>query len=83
MSEASNTLTLDGVSHEVSKFSTQVQQAVGIYNAFNAELQKEQLAVLKTQSALQALGAQIAQAVRKELDEAAPVAAAEEAPAAE
>jgi hypothetical protein len=71
------TLTLDGVQHDVEKFSPAVQNAVGIYNTFNAELQKEQLAVMKTQAALQSIGAQIAEAVKKELAE---VVVPEEAP---
>jgi uncharacterized protein with NRDE domain len=61
------TLTLDGVTYEVARFSQPVQQAVGIYNTFNAQLQTEQLAVLKTQAALQSVAAQIAEAIKKEL----------------
>jgi hypothetical protein len=63
------TITLDGISYDVAQFSEGVQQAIGIYNTFQAQLTAEQLAVLKTQSAMQGLGAQIATAVKKELDE--------------
>lgn len=79
------TITLDGVQYPLDQFSQQVVQAVGIYNGFSADLQKEQLAVIKTQSALQHLGAQIAEAVKKELaakeaaNDAAPAEAAVEA----
>lgn len=73
------TMTIDGVQYEIEQFSQAVQQAVGIYNAFQADLQKQQLEVLKTQSALQNIGAQIVAAVKKELEENK---AAEEAPAA-
>jgi hypothetical protein len=66
--EAPKTITLDGVVHEVEKFSQPVQNAIGVYNTFNAQLQAEQLAVMKTQAALQAIGAQIAEAVKAELD---------------
>lgn len=69
-------LTLDGVEHEVAQFSPAVQQAVTIYNSFNVDLQKAQLEVLKHQSAMQSIGTQIAEAVKKEL-------AAKEAPEAE
>lgn len=65
------TITLDGVTYEVASFSEGVQQAVTIYNTFTADLQKEQLAVVKTQAAIQNIGAQLAAAIRKELDDRA------------
>lgn len=65
--DQSRTITLDGVTYSVDQFSDAVKQAIGVYNAFAADLQKEQLKVLKTQSAMQALGSQIAAAVKKEL----------------
>ena len=82
------TITLDGISYDVAQFSEGVQQAVTIYNSFNADLQKAQLEVVKTQAAMQSVGAQIAAAVKKELEEkkaAAEKATAEAsaAPAAE
>ncbi len=81
------TITIDGISYAVDQFSQGVQSAIGIYNTFQAELQKEQLAVVKTQSAMQTVGNQIADAVKKELAEkaeaAAAAAAAETVPAAE
>lgn len=82
MDQKTNTITLDGVTHEVSKFSEGVQQAIGIYNTFQAELQKEQLAVVKTQAALQSIAAQITAAVKKELEEAEKPAASEDGAAA-
>lgn len=87
MSDQARTITLDGISYDVAQFSDGLQQAVTIYNTFNADLQKAQLEVVKCQSALQSVGGQIAAAVRKELDEkkAAAEAPAEavETPAAE
>ena len=77
MTDQVQTITLDGVQYPLADFSAQVVQAVAIYNGFAADLQKEQLAVLKTQSAIQHLGAQITEAVKKEL---ADKAAAEAAP---
>lgn len=71
MTEQARTLTLDGETYEVAKFSQQVQQAVDVYNAINADLTKNQLEVIKCQAALQNLGAQIAAAVKKELEPAA------------
>lgn len=69
MSEQTKTLTLDGISYDVAQFSEQVQQGVAVYNTIAAQLQTEQVAVIKSQAALQALGAQLATAVRKELDD--------------
>ncbi len=85
MSEQARTITLDGISYDVAQFSEQVQQGVAVYNAIAAQLQGEQLAVIKSQAALQTLGSQLAQAVRKELDEkkAAAEATAADAPAAD
>lgn len=69
MTEQARTITLDGISYDIAQFSQGVQSAVGIYNAINADLQKEQLAVIKSQAALQSIGAQIGEAVKKELAE--------------
>jgi hypothetical protein len=80
MTEATQapSITLDGVSYTLDQFSAAVVQAVGVYNAFQADLQREQLAVIKTQAAVQNIGNQIAEAVKKEL---ADKAAAQEAAA--
>ena len=74
--DQASTITVDGVNHEVSKFSPEVQQAVGIYNAIVLDLQKSQLEVIKCQAALQSVGNQISAAVKAELEkkvEAVPV----------
>jgi hypothetical protein len=85
MTEQARTITLDGISYDVAQFSEGVQQAVGIYNVFAADLQKAQLEVVKNQAAMQSVGNQISAAVKKELDEkkAAAEAAAAAEPAAE
>jgi hypothetical protein len=77
MTEQTKTITLDGVSYDVAQFSQGVQSAIVIYNTFQADLQKEQLAVMKTQAALQSVGNQIAEAVKKELADQAAAANAE------
>jgi hypothetical protein len=68
MTDQARTITLDGVEYGVAQFSQDVQNAIGIYNTFSAELQQEQLKVVKTQAALQTIGAQIGQAVKSELE---------------
>ena len=68
MEQAAQTLTIDGVNHEVTNFSAGIQQAVGIYNTFQADLQKAQLEVVKVQAALQSIGNQISEAVKAELE---------------
>lgn len=81
MTTPTNKMTIDGVEYDVAQFSQAIQQAVAIYNTFQVDLQKQQLEVLKTQAALQNIGAQIIAAVKAELDpktEATP-----EAPAAQ
>lgn len=71
------TITLDGISYDVAQFSQGVQAAINVYNTFAADLQREQLAAMKTQAAMQTIGVQISEAVKKELAEKA--AAAQEA----
>lgn len=68
MEQAAQTLTIDGVNHEVTNFSPAIQQAVGIYNTFQADLQKAQMEVVKVQAALQSIGNQISEAVKAELE---------------
>ena len=58
----------------VAQFSPEVQQAVGIYNTFSADLQKAQLDVIKCQAALQNVGSQISAAVKAELEKKAAAA---------
>lgn len=84
MQDQARTITLDGISYDVGQFTQGVQHAIGIYNGFNADLQKEQMAVMKSQAAMQTVGQQIAEAVKAELaakqaENAAPVAMNENA----
>lgn len=67
--EQPKTINLDGTSYDIDQFSPGVQQAVFIYNKFSAQLQDQQLEVMKTQAALQQVGQQITEAVQKELAE--------------
>lgn len=67
MDQAKNHLTIDGVNYDVAQFSDTVQQAVTVYHKFAAELQQAQLEVLKLQAAMQTIGSQIGDAVKKEL----------------
>ena len=69
--QAPRTINLDGESHDLDQFSPGVQQAVFIYNKFSAELQEQQIEVMKTQAALQQVGQQITEAVKAELAEKA------------
>lgn len=76
--DQARTITVDGTSYNVDQFSPEIQQAVGIYNAIAADLQKAQLDVIKCQAALQNVGDQIGKAVKAELEktaDTAPVAA--------
>lgn len=74
------TINIDGQTYDVSLFSQGVQQAVAIYNKFSADLQNQQLEVMKTQAALQQVGQQITEAVKNELAEGQQSAPAEETP---
>jgi hypothetical protein len=65
--DQARSITIDGISYDAGQFSPAVQQAVQIYNVFSADLQKAQLDVIKNQAAIQSVGAQIGEAVKKEL----------------
>jgi hypothetical protein len=65
--DQAHTITVDGISYDTAQFSAGIQQAITIYNSFQADLQKSQLEVIKTQAAMQSVGAQITDAVKKEL----------------
>lgn len=79
MEQQKQTITLDGQAYELAQFSPAVQQAVGIYNAIGADLQKAQLDVVKCQSAMQSISAQIGETVKKELADKAAAEAPVEA----
>lgn len=72
------TITIDDIAYPIDQFSPAVQQAVAIFNTFQADLTKAQLDVIKNQSALQTVGSQISEAAKKELaDKAAGSVAAD------
>jgi hypothetical protein len=74
-------ITVDGIGYDVAQFSDEVKGAIGLYNTINLDLQKANIEVVKHQAALQTIGAQVSNAVRKEL--AAMQPPAEPAKAAE
>lgn len=67
MTTQTQTLTVDGITYAVDQFSQQVQSGVQMYSAFQADLQKAQLEVAKTQAAMAMLSGQIQEAVKAEL----------------
>ena len=67
--EQPRTISIDGVTYDVTQFSKGIQQAVMMYNTFSGQLQVQQLEVIKTQAALQQVGNQITEAVKVELAE--------------
>lgn len=76
--DQTRSITVDGISYDLAQFSDAVKQAVAVYNKFQADLQAAQLEVIKSQSAMQTIGTQIADAVKKELaDKAAAATTAE------
>lgn len=72
--EAPTTITIDGVEHEVSKFSDTVSRLVDIHTSWRNELQDERMAVAKTEAAIRSLDAELTQTISKELAPAEPVA---------
>jgi hypothetical protein len=75
--EQARNINVDGISYDVAQFSPGIQQAVGLYNAFSVDLQKAQMEVVKNQAAMNNIGNQIGEAVKKELaDKQAAMAAA-------
>lgn len=81
--DAPTNITIDGKEYPVSQFSETVQRLVAIHTEWRNDLATERLAVAKTEAAIRALDAELAQAVQKELAPAPEVAANDAAPAAE
>ena len=65
--EVPKTLTIDNTEYDVSTFSPGVQNLVTINTHWRNQLVKEKLAVTKTETALRALDAELAQMVNAEL----------------
>ena len=65
--EAPQTITLDGVTHEVSAFSETIQRLVAIHTEWRNDLSAERLAVAKTEAAIRALDAELTQKMTEEL----------------
>ena len=61
--EAPINITFDGTDYPVAELSETVQQLVQIHTAWRNDLQKERLAVAKTEAAIRSLDAELAQAV--------------------
>lgn len=75
--DQARSITVDGISYDIAQFSPEIQQAVTIYNAINADLQKAQLEVIKCQAAIQTVGSQIGEGVKLELAKKAEASKAE------
>ena len=67
MTEPVKTLTIDGVEHEVAKFSESVQNLVVIHAQWSTDLIKERMNVAKTEAALRGLDAELSKLVSEEL----------------
>lgn len=78
--ESPKTITVDGVEHEVEKFSDKVKQLVGIHTRWRTELLDARLEVAKTEAAIRSVEAELSQNVAAELNPEVPEA---ETPAAE
>lgn len=74
--EAPENLIVDNQTFPVSQFSEAVQRLVMIHTAWRNDLNKERLAVAKSESAIRALDAELTQLVATELKEQADAAAA-------
>ena len=61
------TLTIDGVEHELDKFSDTVKNLVQIHSKWAEDRIKEQLALTKTDAAIAALNKELSELVAKEL----------------
>lgn len=75
--EQTTTITVDGKVYPLTDFSETVQNLVNIHTSWRVDLQKERLAVAKTEAAIRSLEAEINQHVANELTEKAEQDAAE------
>jgi hypothetical protein len=67
--ETPTNLTIDGKDYAVADFSDKVKNLVAIRTEWQNEAQKERLALTKTEAAIRALDAELAQLVSAELSE--------------
>lgn len=79
--EIPQTLTVDGHEYPVAQFSETVQRLVAIHTEWRNDLQEERLKVAKTEAAMRALDAELAQTVAAELQAQAAREAANQATA--
>lgn len=61
------TITVDGVEHQISEFSEQVQKLAAIYETWSQDLEKEKLAAAKTETALNVINKELATLVQAEM----------------
>lgn len=73
------TLTVDGTEYPIEQFSDTIRRLVDIHTLWRSELQTERMAVAKTEAAIRALDAELAQNISAELKAQAPAEATEAA----
>lgn len=80
MANEATTLNLDGVSYSLEDFSDAVKNTLAVFNAFAVDLQKEEVAVLKTRAAMDHVRMQLVTQVKAEVTEKGlqPVESAEQ-----
>lgn len=77
--EPAQTITIDGVEHQVADFSDTVKRLVAIYSEWQNEAVAERLALAKTEAAIRGLDAELVQTIKSELTAKAAEASAAKA----
>jgi hypothetical protein len=77
MSEQAQTITIDGVQHELAKFSTEVQKLVGIHQNWEHKVVEARLEVARSEAAVRDLARELIAKIQAELS-AASAAVVEE-----
>lgn len=77
MSEQAQTITIDGVQHELAKFSTEVQKLVGIHQNWEHKIVEARLNVAHAEAAVRDLARELIAKIQAELS-APEVAAVDE-----
>lgn len=62
-------MNLDGAEYDISLFSDAVKNAMAVFATFGDDLRKEELAVLKTKSAMDQVRMQLVAQVKIEIEE--------------
>lgn len=74
LEQAQQSIVVDGVAHELSKFSTEVHKLVSIHQAWDQKVAEARLSVAHTEAAVRDLSRELLAKIKTELEAAGETA---------